>query len=339
MRLYNCLLKSAVTCLAVFLFSGTMFAALFTMGCSSAPVLEKEYTDNPFPPGSVIYIKPGVFAMDGSDSIAANENFEKIFRIAITSEFSKKGYVFTLDRSKADFELILRKGSADPLEVSGTDTYVARITVKIQMVYIKTGRIVMSKWSLVDLSINGRMYDMPDALTRFAVKTSEGLPVIAKSGEKTYKIGDRGPGGGIVFYDKGIFEDGWRYLEAAPKDLPERLVWGCWNQWIGDLSSQIGSGKKNTQLIIAKCPDKKSAAYLCAQYRGGGKKDWFLPSEDELTAMYENLHKAGIGKFSVQYWSSTEAGAGAAQERCFSDGVAGAVGKDSHMCVRPVRAF
>ena len=34
-----------------------------------------------------------------------------------------------------------------------------------------------------------------------------------------YKVGDEGPAGGIIFYDKGSYSDGWRYLEAAPADV------------------------------------------------------------------------------------------------------------------------
>ena len=37
--------------------------------------------------------------------------------------------------------------------------------------------------------------------------------------ESVYAVGSPGPAGGYVFYDKGYYSDGWRYLEAAPADL------------------------------------------------------------------------------------------------------------------------
>lgn len=40
-----------------------------------------------------------------------------------------------------------------------------------------------------------------------------------KIGGTTYKIGDRGPAGGYVFYDKGKYENGWRYMEVTPNDV------------------------------------------------------------------------------------------------------------------------
>ena len=37
--------------------------------------------------------------------------------------------------------------------------------------------------------------------------------------QPTYQVGNVGPAGGYIFYDKGNDEGGWRYLEAAPADL------------------------------------------------------------------------------------------------------------------------
>ena len=47
---------------------------------------------------------------------------------------------------------------------------------------------------------------------------------LSKVGSAKYIVGGAGPAGGIIFYDKGEYSDGWRYLEAAPADL--RVVAG-----------------------------------------------------------------------------------------------------------------
>ena len=52
--------------------------------------------------------------------------------------------------------------------------------------------------------------------------------------------------------------------------------------------------------------------------------DWFLPSQDELNAMYTNLHLEGVGDFLNSpglYWSSTEVSNIFASIQRFSDGV------------------
>jgi len=40
-----------------------------------------------------------------------------------------------------------------------------------------------------------------------------------------YHIGDTGPAGGIVFYDKGSYSNGWRYMEVAPNDIGSAPWW------------------------------------------------------------------------------------------------------------------
>jgi len=311
--------------------------------CATSPVLEKRFIENPFPDGSVIYVKPGVYDLYGGDNKVMNEKFEKLFKNSLIIEFSKKGYSFTLDREKADFELILRKGDAEPFKLD--DYYAEQIILRIQLMHLKSNKMAVHKWSKLRISLNGRPLDINGEIKEFAQEAVKDIPVNKNPKENKYKIGDRGPAGGWIFYDKGIFEDGWRYLEAAPLDMPQRAEWGCQGQRIGNLSSFIGEGKNNTKIIIEGCLEEKTAAKLCASYRGGGKKDWFLPSKDELEAMYENLHKSGIGKFAnrkigwTQYWSSTESSAEYAEEKCFDDATAGAISKNSKFRVRPVRAF
>ena len=58
-------------------------------------------------------------------------------------------------------------------------------------------------------------------LSLFGCKTEEEMesPI-------TCDIGDIGPAGGYVFYDKGETKDDWKYIEKAPSDLLG-FEWGC----------------------------------------------------------------------------------------------------------------
>ncbi|MDR3301184.1 MAG: DUF1566 domain-containing protein [Spirochaetaceae bacterium] len=121
----------------------------------------------------------------------------------------------------------------------------------------------------------------------------------------TYQVGSLGPSGGRIFFDKGEFSDGWRYLEAAPENCAP-AAWGSYSAEVSGTGTGIGMGKENTRLIVAMYPDGSYAANLCKIYRGGNKDDWFLPSMDELNLMYTNLKQHGLGDFSDDsYWSSS----------------------------------
>jgi len=121
-----------------------------------------------------------------------------------------------------------------------------------------------------------------------------------------YKIGDTGPGGGIVFYDKGSVSDGWRFLEAAPANQGTWLAWassGYTNTNIAGTGTAIGTGKANTAAILA-VDVNAPAAKECADYRGGGLSDWFLPSRDELNEMYQA--RSHFVNIPGDLWSSSQ---------------------------------
>jgi hypothetical protein len=68
--------------------------------------------------------------------------------------------------------------------------------------------------------------------------------------------------------------------------------------------------------------------------------DWFLPSRDELDAMYVNLKTEGIGGFTNNpYWSSSEESAGWAYYQNFSDGSKTQNLKSATNSVRACRTF
>jgi hypothetical protein len=116
----------------------------------------------------------------------------------------------------------------------------------------------------------------------------------------SYRIGNNGPAGGIVFYDKGSYSDGWRYLEAAPSDQSTGIEWGNGSNFNIATAKAIGTGKTNTAAIIAAQGSGTYAATLCKNLSIGGFSDWFLPSKDELNLMLTNLVKAGLGGFEVR---------------------------------------
>jgi hypothetical protein len=178
-----------------------------------------------------------------------------------------------------------------------------------------------------------------------AVKSGMVNSSVASATYKTYSVGDKGPAGGKVFYDKGSYSDGWRYLEVAPAD-EGTYVWGGYGTSVEETGTAIGTGKANTEAIVAKYGDKEPyggqtdyAAKACSDKTPNGYSDWFLPSEDELYEMYKQRNSIG-GFVGSWYWSSSQSSA------CFACGVdfiygnKGVSGKfNGHYYVRAVRAF
>ncbi len=160
--------------------------------------------------------------------------------------------------------------------------------------------------------------------------------------------------GGLVFYKKDSMG-----LVVAPYNSIEPLYgdqgfapWGCSGTSIpGADSTGIGYGRANTQDILNACKEPGTAAYMCDTLKLNGFDDWFLPSLDELSILFNIQINEKIAFFNTKnnnqsldtHWSSSE------HNTNLSWGVAGVTfsgqpnsvmpGKNKELRVRAVRQF
>jgi hypothetical protein len=131
-------------------------------------------------------------------------------------------------------------------------------------------------------------------------------------------------------------------------------------------NAAIGQGKSNTKKLVQAMPTVASstnsssptpttnyAAKLCTTYEGGGCTDWFLPSLNELKALYSAYAAGNVGgtwhtRYSSSYtasdneyyWTSSEYDANSAWTVCFGNGSIGGLPRNyAYAYVRPVRSF
>jgi len=185
-----------------------------------------------------------------------------------------------------------------------------------------------------------KLYVLYFALT-FAVIIST---IACQEAPIIYGLGQAGPAGGYIFYNKGTYSDGWQYLEAAPLSTEWTLKqWGGMDTLLGPSTQDIivGSGQTNTTNIVDVLGTGDYAAKSTADLIYGGYDDWFLPSLQELDLMHTNLSKQYIGGFSWGlYWSSSESDADSAWVVTFGTGdMYDFVSKNQDIKVRAIRAF
>jgi len=162
------------------------------------------------------------------------------------------------------------------------------------------------------------------------VTSSQTQTAQAAQSAAVYKIGDTGPAGGLIFYDRGNFLGSWRYLEAAPASTEVKIIWDQETISVTTIAREraLGTGKQNTQKIMEVFNNRgggfNTAARTCIEIIVNGFNDWFLPSLDELSWMYGNLHRKGLGDFkNDRYWSSTQESSAWAYIIDFSNGEQG----------------
>ena len=102
-----------------------------------------------------------------------------------------------------------------------------------------------------------------------------------------YIVGQAGPAGGTVFYDKGCYSDGWRYLEVNNSTIAYGLMnngsTAGFNLLVNSFES-LGKGYENSLYY-----SNVQSIINCLNFTINGFSDWYLPNVPELNLITLNL--------------------------------------------------
>ncbi len=222
---------------------------------------------------AAVFAKPKLMAIatfDINNNAVSEAEAEGITELYI-AELASTGKVSIVDRNNfnkllkemnfqagdwADSEKTIRLGTASGASVIGRGQIIKlgnKMYLSATVIDVKTAKVISSAKTQFD-----SLDDIFNILPGFVRDISEGL---------TLKIGDTGPGGGLICNIEGN-----RGLECS--------------EVLGDANWE-GAKEK------------------CAEFRGGGYDDWYLPSTEELNFIYVNLAKTGKIIGDGEFWSST----------------------------------
>jgi hypothetical protein len=140
----------------------------------------------------------------------------------------------------------------------------------------------------------------------------QGTSVNFTATTKAFLRNDVGPAGGILFYDKLSYSDGWRYMEAAPVNVGAGHAWSPKAYSVnipGAFGTGIGPGLDNSHAINNAFGSGTYLAKDCLDYSLNGYSDWFMPSDTEAANVI--WYVLGASYSSLAYFvSSTQNGNG-----------------------------
>ena len=235
---------------------------------------------------------------------AVNSEEAEVITELFIAELVSTGKVTVVDR--ANFDKIIKEMKFQASDWSNKEKTVAlgnavNATMVVRGQIIKLGSRMYLTSTIIDVKTASvlssareqfnSLDDIFGLLTNFTKKVVEGL---------YFKVGDIGPGGGIVFYVEGT-----RAYEVT---------------------ANLGAYKWEEAKKVAK------------DYRGGGYDDWYLPTESELNLVYQNLKKTRKIQDDTWHWSSSGDSSDNVSGQRFSDGYQ-TYGNFGHISVRAVRAF
>ena len=206
---------------------------------------------------------------------------------------------------------------------------------------------------------NGDFYINTATNTLFGPKTSgiwpaNGVSLVGPQGPSgssgySHYIGEKF-GGGVIFHlwkDSLGVEHG---LVVAINNQSASSVWSNINSaLIGTNAQSSWDGLSNCNAIIGQPGHTNSAAQLCLNLVSGNQNDWYLPSIDELSLLWQNRFNVNKSLSTIAgatiienlyfFWSSTEGDGNLAWNFSFYSGTANYNNKFNTYFVRAIRAF
>ena len=162
-----------------------------------------------------------------------------------------------------------------------------------------------------------------------------------------YSIGGRGEAYGLVFYENPNYDpkssdNNWKYLEVTDSDYGDSMTgtefaWGTKGVSV-ETSTVVNSGSSNTEKMSKL--ESSVAKDIWGKTLVGDKKDWYIPSKDELALIFKEVAAKGNGNFSGYYWSSSANGNDSAWNLSSAEGASEhSDSRDAKCHIRLVRKF
>ena len=231
--------------------------------------------------------------------------------------------------------------------IDETTTEVCGKTITIKDFPSSNSNLTWKGHAFVGWSFNGKEYHAGDTITVEANATgSDEVMTLTAVWKSDYKLGDVGPSGGVIIYVNDDENSTWKYIESAPSPLSESYFFGYYietgniNAVIGT-TTEVGAGKANTKTIVDKLGDSAEtreeddsykyidengkekttnihkriyAAKACFDYSVKNSNnmtydDWYLPSKEEFTKLYEAYFSSASGRKKLEtgsYITSSE---------------------------------
>lgn len=244
-------------------------------------------------------------------------------------------------------------GETPIMEITETDQYTGTVSwspsdssFEYETAYTATITLTaMSGYTLTGVAEDFFTVDGADTVTNDA-DSGVVTAVFPETEAVGYAIGDTGPAGGLIFYIDEADEHTWTYLEVAPESTEwTDKEWGDYQTQIGGDAALtgIGDGRAATDAIVSHMDGQSitgTAAQLCDALSHNSFTDWFLPSKDELKAIWDNIAENGSGGFdSAGYWSSSEDSSYRAWVHYFISGAQYDEYRNESYMVRAIRSF